>query len=99
MFQSIIIDNELKNYIESLDYEYQSRKDLIVFMLANNMNINTESFQKYQNEMTEYFIKFNIAKQELEKKYIKPVIGDHVVNWSLDYATNTLSIEEIADEL
>ena len=97
MFKPIIIEEALVNYIEGLDYEYQSRRELIVFMLTSNMNIETIAFQKYQKEMTDYYIKFNIAKEELEKKYIRPIINNKNVSWQLDYTTNTIKIEEILE--
>lgn len=86
------IDVELKNTIESYDYEYSTRRDAIAFMLTNNMDITTDSFKSYQKEMIEFNVKFSKAKAELERIYVLPVTEGKKVNWSLDYETSVLTI-------
>lgn len=93
---TIQIEEDVKNYVEKLDYEYNVRKNLVSFMISTDMNIETKAFEKYQNEMMDYYSKFNFAKQEIEDTYVKPVIGDNTVNWVLDYKTNLITIEKIA---
>jgi hypothetical protein len=96
MFEPIKVDESVRDYVESLDYEYSSRKDAITFMLSNNMNINTDAFRAYQKEMAEFSAMFNTAKREIEKQYVLPIIGDKKVTWTLDYSTCILTIEEVA---
>lgn len=90
--REIIIEDSIRDLIESLDYEYSTRKDAIAFMVSNNMNINTDSFKQYQQEMIEFNVKFIEAKKQLEEKYVLPVIDDYKVNWTLDYRTSKLII-------
>ena len=87
------IAESIVNYIERLDYELNSRKNIVAFMLSSNMDITTESFKRYEDEMVEYQIKFDQAKQELEEKYVLPIIGDNKVNWSLNYRNQELTID------
>jgi hypothetical protein len=44
---TVVIDAEMTNLLEGLDYECISRKDLISFMLSNNMKIDTVAFKDY----------------------------------------------------
>lgn len=93
----IKVDEKIRDYIESIDYELGARKELVAFMLENNMKVNTDAFKKYQHELTEYSIKFKLAKNELEKQYVFPAIGDAKVNWRLDYSTSELTITFLED--
>ena len=95
MFDKIIVEESVRDYVESLDYEYSTRRDAVTFMLANNMDISTDSFKKYQKEMAEFSAMFNEAKREIEKRYVLPIIGDKKVTWTLEYSTCELTITEV----
>lgn len=88
----IKVEPAVRDYVEGLDYEYSTRRDLVAFMISNNMDTTTDSFVKYQKEMGEYNTKFKMAKQEIEDQYVKPVIGDSKVRWVLNYRDCELTI-------
>lgn len=90
-----MVDPELSDLIESYDYEYSSRKDIIAYMIGNNMDTATDAFNKYQKEMIEYSVKFNEAKSRLEDEYIYKDLECNLkpLNWILDYRTKTLNID------
>lgn len=95
MITTIQIEESIRDYIEALDYEYSARRDIISFMLENNMSTTSESFNKYQKEMMEFKVKFATAKQELEEKYVQPLLKENqTVSWKLDYSTCELTITE-----
>ena len=52
------VDEKIRNEVEGLDYEYQSRKDLISYMISNDMKIDTDAFKVYQNELKEFHSAF-----------------------------------------
>ena len=79
------VEESVRDYVESLDYEFSSRRDAVAFMISNNMDITTEAFKSYQREMTEYNAQFTQAKGELEKKYVLPVTNGKACRWSLNY--------------
>lgn len=85
------------NYIEGLDYEQSARRDIISFMLEKNMNVNTDAFKQYQKEQSVFHAEFQMAKQEIEQRYIPEEWKGHQVNWSLDYHTCIMSIEKLCD--
>lgn len=90
--KTINIPLTLRDYIEGLNYEKQSRLNLILFMLNNNKNMNG-MFDKITNEYKEFFICCELAKQNLNNSYIKPVAVD-CLSWNLDFKTSEVHIHE-----
>jgi hypothetical protein len=88
----INVDENDRNHVESVDYEYAARRDAVTFMISNNMDITTEAFKSYQKEMVEFSTKFTQAKSEIEQKYVIPVSEGKKVHWTLDYHTCSLTI-------
>lgn len=82
----IIIDEELCTKIEILQYEVNSRKEIIMMYLNTNTP-KTASFEEYQKEYTNYFKEYNKAKQEMLNIYKVPA----KTNWNLDFATRELT--------
>lgn len=72
--------------------EVDSRKNLISFMITNSMDTTTAQFIKYQKEYTEWNSKYEEGKHNIENDFVKPIIGDRRVNWSLDFYTEELTI-------
>lgn len=89
---NVKVDEKIRDLVESYDYEYSTRRDAVTFMLSNNMDITTDSFKAYQDEMRKYNVLFSKAKSELEKVYVLPVSEGKKATWSLDYETAELSI-------
>ena len=44
--QKIKIDEDISTKIEALQYEIDTRKDVIAFMIASDMNMETDAFKK-----------------------------------------------------
>lgn len=90
----INIPIEIKNLIQKFDIEANSRKEIIEYVLLNNINITNEHFQQYQQDYEKRLYEFNIAKQELVNKYILPKLKENTkYNWNLDYTTSILTVE------
>lgn len=89
----IKIDESIRDLVEAYDYEYNSRKELIAFMISNNMDINTDAFNKYQKEMQEFLVLFNTAKEEISKKYVNELLDGRNAKWTLDYSSCELTVE------
>lgn len=92
MGRKIKIDADFSNYIESLDYEVNARKSLCEYLMRNG-NFDKEAFDYYHKEYIESFAKYELAKQELEKMYIVPIIKSHC-NWRLDFSSCEVTIDE-----
>ena len=96
IIKEISIDPAITNSIEAIDYEIASRKTLIAFMLSSNMEINTESFTQYQQEMVDFVKQFEEKKQWLEQTFVRPILSnDQRVSWELDYLNSTIIVKEL----
>lgn len=90
----INIPNDIKNLIQKFDIEAQSRKEIIEYVLLNNIDITNERFAQYQQDYDKRLYEFNVAKQELAKTYVLPEVKEiDKYNWRLDYTTSILAIE------
>ena len=94
---TIHVTAELRDYIESLWYEVNARKDMIAYAFVKDLQ-ETESYKQYHKEYLEYYAKYELAKQEIENIYIKPLYGNVSVAWNLDFATATLTIRRVDNE-
>lgn len=88
--KTIIVDTAICEKIEALQYEVESRKDIITQVLAGMVHIVGDLFDKYQAEYRKYFIAYNKAKQDMLDAYSI----DNTSNWNLDFRTHELTIKE-----
>lgn len=89
---TIEIPELVVNYIQRLDTECQSYRNIISYILTHDdMDITTERFNQYQNEYINRLYVFEVAKNELEKKYIQPKTSTYI-KWELNYRDNLLHI-------
>lgn len=87
----IQIPKEQSNYLEMLTYEVQCHQDLLTFMATHgiNKNISQNYYEKYQD----YYIELALAKAQLES-YLKTQINEPLINWSLDFFSAEVSIND-----
>lgn len=85
----IILNEGICNYIESLQYDLEARKTIIAFMLQNDFNVNSKSFKAYQEGFRQALIKYDVAKNELQKRY--GIKG----KWTLNFAERELSYDAV----
>lgn len=94
LIKTIHIDNQdIIDLLESLQFEVESRKEVIGFLISSN-GINSESFRKYEKEYQEFYIKYQTAKDEFEETYVRPNISeeDGYVSWDLDFQLKEVKI-------
>lgn len=88
--QTINVNKEIVSKIESLQYEVESRKDVISQILANGFKVAGDTFAKYQAEYKEFFIAYNKAKKEM----LDACGVDSNSMWNLDFASCVLTVED-----
>lgn len=94
ILHTLKMDEEITNKLEALNYEVNSRKEIIAFMLGSDY-VNSDAFVKYQDEYQKFFIEYQTAKQVLEDTYVRPLLEDgQTVTWNLDFTTGELTIYE-----
>ena len=87
----IKIPKEQSEYIEMLTYEVQCHQDLLAFIAAHGMDksISQNYYEKYQD----YYIELALAKNQLES-YLKTQINEPLINWSLNFFSAEVSIND-----
>lgn len=94
MTKVITVPEEVRNAIQRVNLERDSRRDVLIFIMEHeDINISPERFAQYQKEYDEKYLAFEQAKSKLEKEYVLPVTNGKANNWSLDYATCKITIE------
>ena len=90
MKDTIVISEEFRNYLERLNYEKNSRLNLITFMLDTSLD-NKDMFNKLQIEYLEAYVQYELAKKELEQYYIYPKCKIFK-SWNLDFLSREVTI-------
>ena len=92
MRKNVPMPEEFCNYVESLMYETNARKDVIAFMIDRNVD-NKERFDQYHKEYLEFYAQYELVKQEIQKTYVDEVYGDQAIRWNLNFQTQELEID------
>ena len=93
MKQIIVIeDRDFINELEKLQYEVESRKFILAYMINSDMNIKSNGFKEYQEDFYKIFKNYQIKKQEVEQKFIRPKINNPKF-WNLNFQSGELEIE------
>lgn len=92
------IPEEVVAMIQRLQYDYNSKKDVIATLIATENDpaiFEGEVFKHYQNQMAQAQAELEIAKGEFEKAWLPDEFKDTSCRWNLDFATNKLIVEPI----
>lgn len=94
--KTINIPNQTVLLFQEAEINFVSRKDVLKEILVNeNLQLSNERFDIYQKELEQKCFIFNRFKNELEKLYVYPNLeqGQKLINWTLNYTTEKLTIE------
>lgn len=84
------IPEEIVSKLEALSFEIEARKSVIAEMLAQNMDISTDAFAKYQKELVEFNVMFETLKGEVTEQYADKVEGGQ--RWTIDYKSRLMTV-------
>lgn len=87
------IPSELKDKIQKADIKRSATRDLILYIMQNEVDIPEERLEMLKEQYTMEYYDFEHYKGDLEKDYIEPKFKNNV-NWNLDYATGIVTILE-----
>ena len=85
---TIEIPYEVSIKIQALQYECESRKDLLTFMINSNIDITNSNFKKYHKEYQDFFAELNVLKEEMKHTYLDPKTPGKIIRWNLDFSTH-----------
>ena len=97
MIKTITIPTELRDKTQRANVERDSRRDILLYIMENNLNVSEERIANYQKEYDEKYFEFEQAKATIEKEYVQPAVNNQALNWSLNYDNCIVTIE-VADE-
>lgn len=90
----IEIPEELSTYIELLHYEVNALQDLLVRIATSQDTIPESLSNHWTNRYIEKYMEYDLAKQNLEKKYVIPTLEENEkVNWSLNFESHEVVIQ------
>lgn len=87
----IQIEAELSNYIESLHYDKNAVRELLLMAAKQGLK-DTDAYNAWMQDYLGKSKEYEIAKAALEREVIIPKIGDAVVDWTLDFSTATVTV-------
>lgn len=88
--RKVPVTTEMRDYVESLMYELDARRDLCAFMIDHGMD-GTERFEKYHDAYLKANAEYAIAKGELAK------LAGEGKRWRLDFENCELVVEDDKD--
>ena len=86
------VTHGLAEYIEALDYTKSAMKTLLIDAAERGIQ-DTEAFKRWEQRYEDATAEFAIAKAQIERDYVLPLVGDVRCNWSLSYHDAELTIE------
>ena len=87
MQKIITINEDVRDQIQALQYEVDSRKDLLTFMVDKGCDVSSDSFKAYHKEYQEFHIQYEAAKEEMQKQILEPAVPGKLIRWDLNFAT------------
>lgn len=80
------VNEEIVRKIELLQFEYESKKDILSYMIYNDYPQN-DAFKRYQEDFMKCFTEYNLAKENLQKTVIEPKVKGKLNEWNLEFDT------------
>ena len=92
MAEKIIrIPQETVNHIQALQYECDSRKGLLAFMLDKGGTPESEGFRAYHDEYRRFNVEYEQAKEKMQKELLEPQVPGKLLSWNLDFASGEVT--------
>lgn len=91
--KTIRVPEDVVTQIQALQYECDSRKSLLAFMLDKGGSIESESFKAYHTEYTNFNSQYEKAKEEMQETILAPQIPGKLLTWKLDFSSRDAECE------
>lgn len=97
----INLDSNVVTFIERLNYEYETLKDNVAYMInhfsSDDNFLQSNIFKKYQQDEIKAKINFERGMQEIYEKYIPDKYKEHRMGWNVDFRRKQLNITLFCD--
>ena len=89
----INVESDLITALQAAQYKKEAKQNIIVHILGNSMlNISKELYDKYCNDYLTAYAEYEAIKDEVSTMYLNQ-LGLSNVNWSINFANMSMSIE------
>lgn len=85
----IKVTPEDSEYLEALNFDLGAHRSLVEYMVNGGTDVHSEGFARYHDRYRELYMSFELAKKELEAKYLGDWRGK--CDWNLDFATQEIT--------
>lgn len=96
-----ILDSDVVTYIERLNYEYETLKDTISYIVnhfsTDEKFMQSRLFKKYQENQINAKINLDRGMQEVYEKYIPDKYKEHRIGWNIDFRRKLLVVTLYCD--
>ena len=92
MIKTITVPEEIRDLAQKANIERDSRRDILLYIMQNDVDISKERIARYQKEYDEKYFAFEQAKSKIEKEYVMPATNGKALNWSLNYSNCVVTI-------
>ena len=89
----IKVSVEDSEYLEAISFDLGAHRSLIDYMVSGDSDLNSPGFARYHEKYKELYASFELAKIELEKKYLGDLRGK--CDWNLDFATHEITVKRV----
>lgn len=93
---TINLDSDAVSFIERLNYEYETLKDNVSYMInhfrTDSSFLQSSLFREYQKAEIKAKINFERGMQEIYEKYIPEKFREHKMGWNVDFRKKQINI-------
>ncbi len=86
--ERIKLDENFCDGLQSLMYQVQCRSQIIKDILNGNVVVDNEMFKKYHAEYEEYFMYYELKKENMLETYVPEGLKNYT--WNVDFATQEI---------
>lgn len=91
--EKIRLDETFCNELQSLMYQVQCRTQIIKDILTGNVVVDSEMFKKYHDEYEEFFMYYELKKNDMIEIYIPEDLKN--CNWNVDFVTQEIILTKV----
>lgn len=94
----IDVNDEIVTEVERLHYSYENYKDVVQSCLdlhkldPDASFLESPIFKGYQDQMSEACAAYNVAKADLEMRFVPKEDKEHGCTWMLNFTTGQLEV-------
>lgn len=91
------VNDETVNYIERLSFEVEGMKKVVKEIITDAQDnpavLDGSAFKTYEHRYHERNAAYEVAKNELQQRWIPKDLQNNLIQWNLDFSSGILSFD------